>query len=327
MLNISGIKLPMIGNELIGGKVLFVQSTHEKASNSYSTNGGWGLTPDKPLATLRYALTKCTAAKGDIIVCLPGHAETSNATTGTMTITPAGITILGVGKGDNRPTFTMDGAIQGFNITADDVQISNLRFTGTAATSTAASRLMRVAASDVTVVGCRFEHVGTTLKMYNLVVTFSGDNIKFDGCEFVNAASTRTATHAQSALLNISGTNVVVKNSRFIDNVTLATERWRKVVRGGAVGSGLSVEDCTFICRGIATAARAAAASTTGPGPVMSTIYCRAIAPSAGTAAGAVWLETGQYVIESYSVVAVNKNALIGVTTSDMRMKTMVMYL
>ena len=100
-------------------------------------------------------------------------------------------------------------------------------------------------------------------------------------------------------------------------------ERWNNVVRGGALGTDLVVEDCTFVVRGVATAER----SGTGVSSEMCTIYCRAISPSANTAQGSNFTNTYQYLIQSYSVAAVNKNSILAASSSDKRLKRSIAYL
>ncbi len=315
---VSSFGMPVIGSggHMTTGNVFFVQYTN-------GSDGNEGTSPDAPFKTLDAAIGKCTASQGDTIFVMEGHAETPATA---IQVDVAGITIIGIGNGDNRPTLTLNATIPLINIVADDVKIYNLSIKSSTSAG-AASRMIRVAASDIEVIGCRLEHVGTTYKIYHCVVVKSGDNIKFVDCEFINSATTNTATHPQTALLNITGTGVLVKGCRFLDQVPLATERWRACVEGGALASTLIVEDCTFVCRGIATRTRTAGSSATTLASVMGTLYCRAISPSAGTAAGAVWTASYQYIIESYSVAAVNKHALIGVSSSDLRLKTGVMYL
>jgi hypothetical protein len=54
--------------------VLFV---HSGTGSNASGNG----TKESPLASLDYAVGRCTASKGDVIVLLPGHTETLSSAT------------------------------------------------------------------------------------------------------------------------------------------------------------------------------------------------------------------------------------------------------
>lgn len=77
-------------------------------------------------ATIDAAIGLCTANAGDEIVVLPGHIETVTAA-GAIAFDVAGITITGLGTGNNRPTinFTTSTAAD-INIDADGVTIQNI---------------------------------------------------------------------------------------------------------------------------------------------------------------------------------------------------------
>lgn len=92
---------------------------------------GYGNSPDAPLATIDYAVGLCTASKGDAIYVLPGHAETivQASSLGGLVCDVAGISIIGLGAGSNRPTITFTTATTAdIDIDAANVTIKNLRF-------------------------------------------------------------------------------------------------------------------------------------------------------------------------------------------------------
>ena len=79
-------------------------------SSGTGTDGaGYGRSPDSPVATIDYAVSLCTASKNDVIIVMPGHAETVSAAGG-LDLDVAGITIIGVGSGGLQPTVTLDTA-------------------------------------------------------------------------------------------------------------------------------------------------------------------------------------------------------------------------
>jgi hypothetical protein len=94
---------------------------------------------DEPFATLNFAISRCTASQGDIILLAPGHTETiqdtgtaSGTTTDEVSIDKAGISIIGLGRGSLRPTFTLNGATDAaINILAGatDVMVKNIIIT------------------------------------------------------------------------------------------------------------------------------------------------------------------------------------------------------
>lgn len=80
---------------------------------------------DRPFATLDYAVGKCTANNGDMIMLKPGHAETLSAADA-VDIDVAGVSVIGLGTGSLRPTFTMDNAAGEITIGADNVTLENV---------------------------------------------------------------------------------------------------------------------------------------------------------------------------------------------------------
>lgn len=306
MLNISGLKLPFIAGFPVTGNVYFVDSGSGRTNDENS-----GLHPTKsPLATLNGAFDKVTADNGDFIVLMPGHAETVTAS-GTLDV--AGVTVLGVGNGDNQPVITVNAAVYGLNITADDIKVHNVRMLA-GSSVTVASRLVRVAASDIEVSKCRFE---LGYNMSHVFVTVSGDNIKLLDSGFSNTVDgDATDLSPQKAVLNLLATNVLVNGCRFKDIGATKTARWRMCCAGGGLASSMVVEECVFICRGQATSTRSAGASdgTTKNAPTIASLYCRAISPSANTAVGTIFNMKYGYQIECYDVAAVNKKAVISPT-------------
>lgn len=86
----------------IAGNVYFVDSGSGADTND-------GLTIETALATLDAAIGKCTANNSDGIFLMPGHAE-DVASASAITCDIAGVAIIGIGQGSNRPTFTFKTA-------------------------------------------------------------------------------------------------------------------------------------------------------------------------------------------------------------------------
>jgi len=90
---------------------------------------GYGRNPDAPLATLDYAIGLCTASKGDVVFCMPGHAENLGSATA-LTMDIAGVRVVGLGSGALRPTFSITAAAGTWNITAANCQVENVLILG-----------------------------------------------------------------------------------------------------------------------------------------------------------------------------------------------------
>src|SRR3989442_11988440 len=98
---ISSFGIPMTGAaspSVLTGKVFFVDSTNAAAKD---VSGGYGSDPTTPLKTINFAITQCTADKGDTIYVLPGHAESVSAAAA-ISIGIAGVHIIGLGTGIKR---------------------------------------------------------------------------------------------------------------------------------------------------------------------------------------------------------------------------------
>lgn len=99
------------------GNVFWVDSVH-------GSDGNRG-TYDRPYATLAFAVSQCIADRGDVIVIKSGHSETL-ATAGAVTISTAGINIVGLGTGSDRPTFTFSATASSILVTGANVSIQNI---------------------------------------------------------------------------------------------------------------------------------------------------------------------------------------------------------
>lgn len=82
----------------------------------------------RPFATLQRAINACTSNTGDIIAVKPGHAEAIGSAT-VVTLNKAGIAVIGLGYGSNRPTFTLNtAATANIPVTAANITLVNLLF-------------------------------------------------------------------------------------------------------------------------------------------------------------------------------------------------------
>lgn len=94
--------------------------------NSAAASGGNGASPSGAFQTLAAALA--VALAGDRIFLAPGHAETVNAAA-YITWSQSGITVIGLGVGANRPTFTFSATASQIIISGSNNVLSNIRVT------------------------------------------------------------------------------------------------------------------------------------------------------------------------------------------------------
>lgn len=128
------------------------------------SNGGGGSrgTFSHPVPTWLEAHALVTSDNGDIICIKPNHAETPTAT---VAYSKSGFATIGLGFGDNRPTFTngLTGASDyAFDFAGDDVLIHNIKWKEAAA-----------AGSDETI----FNFSGSFVHIDNCYLELGGDTI------------------------------------------------------------------------------------------------------------------------------------------------------
>jgi hypothetical protein len=199
------------------GNIFLVDSGATNAANTADEiihGSSW----ETPFATLNYAISRCTASQGDIIVLAPGHAETisttaaaSGTTTTAVGVDKAGITIVGLGTAALRPTFTFSATAGQIAVLAANVTIENILCVGGIADLT--DMITLDAASDgCTIKNCEFRDGGTNiLECVNMIdVATTVDDLTIDGCRFF---STDTNDAGLTAI-NFAGTGkrATIKN-------------------------------------------------------------------------------------------------------------------
>jgi hypothetical protein len=119
----SSFGMPVLpGLEPTTGSVFFVHS-------GTGSNGNPGTEPSKPRATILSAIGLCTADKGDVIIVMPGHAETISGAS-SLVVDKAGVAIIGLGRGSLRPTLTFTATASIISVTAANVRLENLLIIG-----------------------------------------------------------------------------------------------------------------------------------------------------------------------------------------------------
>jgi hypothetical protein len=166
-----------------------VDSTHADASNAHD-----GTDPNHPKATLASAIAAATANHADWIIVGSNHAE-NVATAGAITVNRAGVHILGVGTGMDRPTFTFTNAAGSIIVSSPNVTIENLLFVCGA---DSIAIMVDINADDVAVVGCEFRENTAVAQQFLTAIDINGgganaaDRAKVVGCKFVSEAAGAT---------------------------------------------------------------------------------------------------------------------------------------
>lgn len=198
---ISSFGLPVLGGGIpaTSGSVFFVHS-------GTGSNGNDGLSPGAPLATMAYAIGLCSANKGDLIIVMPGHAETISAAGG-ITVNKAGVSIIGLGNGTNRPTISFSATAATFAISAANVTIANLRVTSTV---DEVVKMFHVTAAYCTLDNIEHFETATFQTIQFLLTTAAADYLTVQNCYHYQA----TAAAAAQLWIQLVG----VDNARILNN-------------------------------------------------------------------------------------------------------------
>lgn len=175
------LRMPVLNT--YAGDVYWVDSTTGK-------NGNEG-TRERPFKTLGYAIGRCRANKGDMIIVMPNHSETITGVAG-LDFDVAGITVMGMGFGGNKPTFLMDGAATvTAEVAAANVTISGLRFSAGHADIVAG---VVVAAADCWLDDLEFvQNVANENFLSEIKVVSTTDNVA-DGLKVTNCRASSVDT-------------------------------------------------------------------------------------------------------------------------------------
>lgn len=189
------------GAPLTTGKYFFV---HSGTGNS----GASGKTPDEAVSTIDAAVGLCTANKGDVIIVMPGHTETVTAAAG-LDLDVAGITIVGLGNGSNRPNVDFTTAVGAdMDVDAANITVINLLFTGGIDALTGP---IDVNAADFTMLDCETRDV--TGQATDWIVTdANADRLSILGHVHRGAA----AAGADTWITIVGGDNITIR-PKFID--------------------------------------------------------------------------------------------------------------
>jgi hypothetical protein len=219
------------------GKVYWVDSVNGSNGN----NGTFA----RPFASIDFAVGRCTASAGDIIMVKPGHVETVSAAGG-LALDVAGIAIIGMGQGSLRPTVNFTTVVGAdMNVDAANITVMNLLFTGG---FDALTGPIDVNAADFLMINCETRDV--TGQATDFIVTDANANrFLISGWKHLGAA----AAGADTAISIVGGDDWVIENFDIygnfavsaIENVTTASNRAR--IGGGPRPSYIWTENAADV--------------------------------------------------------------------------------
>ncbi|MHC4542481.1 MAG: hypothetical protein ACYS74_22295, partial [Planctomycetota bacterium] len=156
-------------------------------------NAGDGTSWNNAVATLDEAINLCTDNNGDVIYVAEGHAEATITTANAWDADVPGVTIIGCGNGDMRPTFTFTGTDGNVAIGDSGVVIRNLRFVaGVSAIDDCIN--VEAAADDCAIINCEWPEPPTSTFEFirPILVAAGADRLLVYNCQYTNADATGT---------------------------------------------------------------------------------------------------------------------------------------
>jgi hypothetical protein len=230
----SSFGIPLIGS----GAIPATTGTYYFVDSVTGANTNDGLSPATPFATLVYALTQTVASKGDVVILMPTHAETI-ATAGGVTMSKIGVSVIGLGQGAFRPTFSFSAVGSTWAISAASCTVSNIRVTSTVDEMV---KMFHITAASVTI--DRVDHFETAScqTIQFILTTAAADYLTVRNCYHYQVTAA-AATQVWIQLVGIDGG--IIENNTF--RLTLRDHAGSIVINGSTACIGTVVRNNTIV--------------------------------------------------------------------------------
>jgi len=224
----------VVNNESVTtGNIYFVDS----GSSTGGTSAGYGTSPDAPFTTIDSAINQTTANNGDIIYVMPGHSETLTGASA-ITCDVAGVSIVGMGRGGDRPTLLLDaGASVSIVVSAASVHWENVVFSAGHADITVA---IDVSAANASFENCEWKE-NTTAENFLTSIRTSAVANACDGLSVTNSVATTVDTASVNFITVREDIDLLVMNDNFIE---LGVNNSNAII---GVASGKDVTSCRIL--------------------------------------------------------------------------------
>lgn len=153
-------------------------------------------------ATMDGAHDEVTADSGDIIFLAPDHEE-DIATGSPLTWATAGVTIIGIGEGEQQPQITFSGIASSININAASYVFDNINFHSTTADTTIGLDI-KDAGDNSVIRNCLFTNASGFEFVSAVEYSDDADNVTVENCRFINTGG----ADATEAIKNTAGTTI-----------------------------------------------------------------------------------------------------------------------
>ena len=185
---------------------------------------------NEPFATVDYAVSQCTASRGDIVFVKPGHAETLAADGFDLDV--AGVAVIGLGTGTLKPAFTLSATTSDVNISAANCSLMNVRFVPS---TSDVVRAIQVTAAHATIKGVDVLDAGATNEILTVIKATGTTDNEADGLWVEGCRAYGTST----AILEFLEFNAHINGLVFKDNIIINEGTAAGVAILGATGKNL----------------------------------------------------------------------------------------
>ena len=207
---VSSFGTPIVGATT--GNVFFVSSTKSGRRDA----ADHGRDPETPFATLAYAIAHTTASQGDIIYVMPGHTESLSGAAA-IACNKAGVAIIGMGFGNNRPIFTWASTDATWTVPAANVTIQNVI---TKVSVDEVVSMFSVSAADVTFDTVDFQETTSAQAIQWLLTTSAANRLVIKSCHHRQMTA---AGSAQKWIQLVAGTGARILDNTFLFTANAAT--------------------------------------------------------------------------------------------------------
>lgn len=212
------------------GKVFWVYNGTALLPGQKSGSNGNKGTFNDPFSTVDYAISQCTASRGDIVFVKPGHAETLAADGFDLDV--AGVAVVGLGTGTLMPSFTLNATTSDVNISAANCSLVNVRFVPS---TSDVVRAIQVTAAHATVKGVVVLDAGATNEILTVVKATGTTDNEADGLWIEGCRAYGTST----AILEFFEFNAHINGLVFKDNIIVNEGTAAGCAIAGATGKNL----------------------------------------------------------------------------------------
>lgn len=271
-------------------RIFFVDS-----NGGGSTTSG-GLTPGAAFTTIVSAIGACTAAKGDVVLVMPGHAESIS---GAIAWNKSGISIIGLGVGSNRPLVTWHTTGTVVTVSAN-ILVKNIQVTGDV---DAVVSMFLISSAGITFDAVDFVDTASCAPLQFALTTAAGDDFTIQNCKHIQTAS---AAASVQAWVGIVGADRFKFVNNFMSLRGAATAAANGHIVGATTLSADVLIDNNRLQQSASTSAVPISLFTASTGIVSNNLVASPKTAIAGSVACA-----NCYAMNNYACHVVNKSGLL----------------